>query len=90
MALRFHRPNRVEERETSENVEVRRVPETLLLWHVPQYGQMPYRFSALKRGRVPNSWLLTPVSLRLLLNLYFFLGDNGRDILKSLILTKIH
>jgi hypothetical protein len=32
-----------------------------------------------------NSWFL-----RLLLNLYFFLGDNGCDILKSLILTKIH
>jgi hypothetical protein len=41
-------------------------------------------------AELPNSWLLTPVSLLFLHNLYFFLRDNGSDVLKGLILAKIH
>ena len=37
-AFRFHRSNRVEQSEASENVELRRRTGTVFLWHSLQYG----------------------------------------------------
>jgi hypothetical protein len=57
-----------------------------------RYPVRDFSIERTKAGRIVSELLqlLNSWFLRLLLNLYVFLGDNGCDILKSLIFTKIH